>query len=58
MPNRDVAAMAAAMVQLAENAGQRQAFAQASRVFVRRKFAPAYTYQRLADCYRAVIAGR
>ena len=58
VPNRDVAAMAAAMVQLAENAGQRQAFAQASRVFVRRKFAPAHTYQRLADCYRAVIAGR
>ena len=58
VPNRDVTAMAAAMVQLAENAGQRQAFAQASRAFVRQKFAPAHTYQRLAECYRAVIAGR
>lgn len=58
VPNRDVAAMAAAMVQLAENAGQRQAFAQASRAFVRQKFAPARTYLRLAECYRAVIAGR
>ena len=58
VPNRDVAAMAAAMVHLAENAGQRQAFAQASRVFVRQKFAPAHTYQGLAECYRGVIAGR
>ena len=55
VPNRDVAAMVAAMVQLAENAGQRRAFAQASRAFVRQKFAPAHTYLRLADCYRAVI---
>ena len=58
VPNRDVAAMAAAMVQLAENTGQRQAFAQASRVFVRQKFAPAHTYLHLAACYRAVLAGR
>jgi glycosyltransferase involved in cell wall biosynthesis len=58
VPNRDVAAMASAMVQLAENAGQRQDFAEASRAFVRQKFAPAHTYLRLADCYRAVLAGR
>lgn len=57
VPNRDVAAMANAMVQLAEHPAQRQAFAQASRLFVRQKFAPAHTYQRLADCYGAVLAG-
>ena len=55
VPNRDVAAMAAAMAQLAENTGQRQAFAQASRAFVRQKFAPVHTYLRLADCYHAVM---
>lgn len=58
VPNRDVAAMATAIVQLAENAGQRQNFAQAGRLFVRQKFVPTHTYLRLADCYRAVIAGR
>jgi glycosyltransferase involved in cell wall biosynthesis len=58
VPNRDVAAMAAAIGQLAGNGAQRQAFSVASRQFVRRKFAPAHTYQRLGECYQAVLAGR
>ena len=58
VPNRDVAAMAAALEQLASSGAQRQAFSVAGRAFVRRKFAPAHTYEQLGACYRAVLAGR
>ncbi len=58
VPNRDVAAMAAALEQLASSGAQRQAFSVAGRAFVRRKFAPAHTYEQLGACYMAVLAGR
>lgn len=58
VPNRDVAAMAAALEQLAGSGAQRQAFSVAGRAFVRRKFAPAHTYEQLGACYMAVLAGR
>ncbi|WP_152560035.1 glycosyltransferase family 4 protein [Hymenobacter sp. IS2118] len=55
VPNRDVPAMTAAMLQLAGDATLRQQFSMASRVFVREKFAPAHTYQKLASCYRQAL---
>lgn len=58
VPNREVAAMAAAIVELAGNVVQQQEFSAASRQLVRRKFAPAHTYLHLAARYRAVLAGR
>nr|WP_277881551.1 glycosyltransferase family 4 protein [Hymenobacter cyanobacteriorum] len=58
VPNRDVPAMSAAIVELAGSRAQRLAFSVAGRAFVRRKFAPAHTYERLAACYRAVVADR
>ena len=58
VPNRNVAAMAAAIVQLAGDEAQRKGFSAASRQYVRGKFAPAHTHQRLGECYRAVLNGR
>ena len=55
VPNRDVAAMAEAMGTLASDPALRQQFSAASRIFVRAKFAPAHTYELLADCYRRVL---
>ncbi len=55
VPNRDVKAMAAAMLQLAGDAALRRRFSVASRLFVREKFAPAHTYQVLASCYRRAL---
>jgi len=55
VPNRDVAAMADAIVALAADADLRQRFSKASRIFVRQKFAPAHTYQLLEACYRALL---
>ena len=57
VPNRDVAAMADAIVALAADADLRQRFSKASRIFVRQKFAPAHTYQLLEACYRALLPG-
>jgi glycosyltransferase involved in cell wall biosynthesis len=54
VPNRDVEAMAAAIVQLAANASQRTDFAKAGRAFVRQKFAPAHTYEALGSVYAEV----
>ena len=56
VPNRDVLAMADAMVELAGNVTMRRQFSAASRLFVRQKFAPASTYLRLANCYHYVLA--
>nr|WP_262907742.1 glycosyltransferase family 4 protein [Hymenobacter sp. BT770] len=56
VPNRDVPAMANAINELAANVALRQQFSAASRVFVRRKFAPAHTYLLLADCYNRALA--
>lgn len=56
--NRDVSAMADAIVELAGNETLRRQFSVASRLFVRQKFAPASTYLQLADCYRYALALR
>jgi glycosyltransferase involved in cell wall biosynthesis len=56
VPNRDVPAMADAMVALAGNATLQQQFSVASRAFVRQKFASAHTYELLARCYQQALA--
>jgi glycosyltransferase involved in cell wall biosynthesis len=55
VPNRDSAAMAAAIVRLAADSGLQASFAAAGRQFVRQKFAPAHTYQSLGALYRQVL---
>ncbi|MGY3089653.1 glycosyltransferase involved in cell wall biosynthesis [Hymenobacter sp. UYAg731] len=55
VPNRDVPAMADAIVTLAGNEALRQQFSVASRAFVRQKFAPAHTYELLAGCYQQAL---
>ncbi|MBU6122867.1 glycosyltransferase family 4 protein [Hymenobacter siberiensis] len=55
VPNRAVPAMADAIVALAGNEAQRQRFSEASRAFVRQKFAPAHTYELLAGCYQQAL---
>lgn len=54
VPNRDVPAMAAAIGQLAADASLRTRLAAAGRAFVRRKFAPANTYEKLGQLYQEV----
>lgn len=56
VPNRDSAAMAAAIGRLAADNALRVRFAAAGRQFVRQKFAPAHTYQSLEALYRQVVA--
>ena len=56
VPNRDVPAMADAIVALAGNEGLRRQYSVASRAYVRQKFAPASTYLQLADCYHYALA--
>lgn len=56
VPNRDVQAMATAITTLAADESLRRRFSDASRRFVREKFAPANTYQRLAESYHRVLA--
>lgn len=55
--NRDVAAMTAAINQLAADIQLRTRFAAAGREFVRQKFAPANTYEKLGRLYEEVLAG-
>jgi glycosyltransferase involved in cell wall biosynthesis len=55
VPNCNVAAMTAAITQLAADAKLRKQFAEAGRQFVRQKFAPAYTYESLAHLYTQVL---
>lgn len=57
VPNRDVGAMAAAITRLGADANLRVKFALAGREFVRRKFAPASTYERLGALYKQILAG-
>ncbi len=52
VPNRDVSAMTAAIVWLADDASLRAEFAVAGRQYVREKFAPIHTYQLLQACYQ------
>ena len=56
VPNRDVSAMANAIMILANSIPLRRQLSQASRLFVRQKFSSVHTYHRLADCYRRTIA--
>lgn len=55
VPNRAVPAMADAIIALAANETLRQQFSAAGRSFVRQKFAPANTYELLADCYQHAV---
>jgi glycosyltransferase involved in cell wall biosynthesis len=55
VPNRDVPAMAAAIGQLAAESSWRQRFAVAGRAYVRQKFSPSATYERLAQIYKSVL---
>lgn len=57
VPNRDVPAMTAAITKLAADAELRTRFAGASRLFVRKKFSPAATYEALGQLYKQVLAG-
>ena len=55
VPNRDVAAMAAAIEDLAADAAKRARFAAAGRHFVRQKFRAGATYGQLAEIYRTLL---
>ena len=54
VPNRDVPAMAVAIGRLAADKTLREQFAQAGRAYVRHKFRPAATFERLEAIYLAV----
>ncbi|AYA37187.1 glycosyltransferase [Hymenobacter oligotrophus] len=58
VPNRDVPAMASAMLRLAADLPLRQQFAEAGRAFVRNKFSPEATYLRLGELYDEVLRKR
>jgi glycosyltransferase involved in cell wall biosynthesis len=58
VPNRDVAAMAAAISQLAPDKALQTRFAAEGRQFVRTKFAPVHTYGLLGQLYQQVLAGK
>ena len=55
VPNRNVSAMADAIVMLVDNKELRQQFSATSRTFVRQKFSAAHTYELLASCYQQVL---
>jgi glycosyltransferase involved in cell wall biosynthesis len=55
VPNRDVAAMTAAIGEVAADAALRTRFAEAGRAFVRQKFALATTCERLRQLYEALV---
>ena len=55
VPNRDVAAMTAAIRALAADKDQRARFAAAGRRFVRQKFRAEVTHGQLAEVYRALL---
>ena len=55
VPNRNVHTMADAIVALAGDEALRKRFSEASRAFVRQKFAPVHTYEQLAICYQQVL---
>jgi glycosyltransferase involved in cell wall biosynthesis len=56
VPNRNVQAMADSISTLAADEALRRKFSEASSQFVRNKFAPARTYQRLAESYHRILA--
>ena len=56
VPNKDRAAMTAAILDLAADAEKRATFAAAGRMYVRRKFSPDHTYRKLKDVYLTLIA--
>ena len=55
VPNRNVSAMADAIVMLVDNKELRQQFSATSRTFVRQKFSAVHTYELLASCYQQVL---
>ncbi|WP_426060762.1 glycosyltransferase family 4 protein [Hymenobacter sp. B1770] len=55
VPNRDVVAMANAIVKLTADKDLRHRFSESSRAYVRRKFSPERTYNLLRDSYNRVI---
>lgn len=57
VPNRDVEAMAAAILKLAADPAMRAQFAAEGRAFVRHKFQPAATYKRLGRVYAELLSG-
>lgn len=56
VPNRDVPAMTAALVELAADPAKRARFAEAGRAYVRHKFSPDATYRKLRDVYLTLLA--
>lgn len=56
VPNKDRAAMTAAILELAANADLRARFAAAGRAYVRQKFSPDHTYRKLKDVYLSLLA--
>jgi glycosyltransferase involved in cell wall biosynthesis len=56
VPNKNRAAMTAAILELAADAEKRATFAAAGRTYVRRKFSSDQTYRKLKDVYLNLIA--
>ncbi|MFD1466671.1 glycosyltransferase family 4 protein [Hymenobacter caeli] len=56
VPNKDVPAMAAAILELAADAAKRTRFAAAGREYVRQKFSPDATYRKLRKVYLTLLA--
>lgn len=56
VPNRNVPAMTAAIVELAADPAKRARFAEAGRAYVRRKFSPDATYRKLREVYLTLLA--
>jgi glycosyltransferase involved in cell wall biosynthesis len=56
VPNKDRAAMTAAILELAADAEKRANFAAAGRAYVRNKFSPDHTYRKLKDIYLTLLS--
>lgn len=56
VPNRDVPAMTAAILELAADPAKRARFVAAGRAYVRQKFSPDSTYRKLRDVYLTLLA--
>jgi glycosyltransferase involved in cell wall biosynthesis len=56
VPNLNVPAMAAAILELAADPAKRSRFAEAGREYVRQKFSSDHTYRKLKDVYLTLLA--
>lgn len=54
VPNKEVAVMTRAMLDLSADAAKRRRFAEAGKDYVKEKFQPLHTYLKLKNLYRAV----